>query len=49
MQHNHANCNRSYRWIEGQNGPLPTRVISHVVAGRALSFELLPKGAFSTV
>ncbi len=49
MRHNDANCDRSYRWIEGQSGLLATRVTSHLASGQAMSFEFLPKGAFSTV
>ncbi len=48
MRHNDANCDRS-QWIEGQSGLLPTRVISHVGFDQAMSFEVLPKGVFSTV
>jgi hypothetical protein len=49
MRHNDENYDRSHRWIEGQSGLLSMRVTSHIVFGRAMSFELLPKGAFPTV
>jgi hypothetical protein len=49
MRHDDANCDRSYRWIEGRCGLLATRVTSYAAFGQAMSFGLLPKGAFSTV
>ena len=49
MRHNDVKCDRSHRWIEGQSGQLSMRVTSHIGSGRAVSFELLPKGASPTV
>jgi hypothetical protein len=49
MRHDHANYDRSYRWIEGRCGLLATRVTSCAAFGQAMPFGFLPKGAFSTV
>jgi hypothetical protein len=49
MRYNDANCDRSHRWSEGQRGLSASRVASHAAVSQDMSFELLPKEAFSTV
>jgi len=49
MRDNDASYDRGHRWIEGQSGLLAACVTSHVAFGQAMLFDLLPKGASSTV
>jgi hypothetical protein len=49
MRYNDAKCDRNHRWIEVQRGLMASRVPSHVAASQDMSFELLPRGAISTV